>query len=85
MLSRQRTRRTKRQSARHTQVQQQQALAQVHQQVFAPAPDTQDLSPRQACGVDPQGPAQGFAQSHRDNACTSDACGKAQTGDFNLG
>jgi len=75
----------KRQGARHAQVQQQQALVQVDQQVLAATTNRPHLSPHQHVWLDAKRPAQRLAQAYRQNTCTGDAFGKAQTGNFNLG
>jgi hypothetical protein len=50
------------QPARHAQVQQQQALVQIHQQVLAAPAHAVDQAPRQGLGRHAQRPAQGLAQ-----------------------
>jgi tellurite resistance-related uncharacterized protein len=49
------------QTARHAQMQQEDAVVQIQQQVFAPATHAVHPLPDQLCGLTDQGPAQRFA------------------------
>lgn len=73
------------QTARHAQVQQQQALIQIEQQVLAPPANRPDLLAAQGLGLNTQWPAQGFAHAQHTDARTGNPVGKAQAGDFDFG
>ena len=66
-------------------MQQQQASAQVNQQVLSTPAHAKHLLPMQHVGLATQRPAQRFAHEDRADTCRSDAVGKAQTSDFYFG
>ena len=72
-------------AARHAQMHQQQAFAQVKQQVFAPAAHGQHTLAVQLQRLAAQRPAQGFTHPNSLNPRTRNAIGKTQAGDFNFG
>ncbi len=73
------------QAARHAEVDQQQALIEVEQQIFAAPTHLQHLAPLQRRRRYAQGPAQGLAHGGGLDAGAGDAVGKAQPGDFDFG
>ena len=78
-------RRPETQAAGHSQVQEQDALVQVEQQVFAAAPDPAHRTAHQELRFQAQRPAQGLAQAHGFDPCPRDAVGKTQACDFDFG
>ena len=72
-------------AAGHAQVNQQQALAEIEQQVFAPATHGQHMLANKLLRAATQRPAQRFTHGHGLDAGTGNAPGKAQAGDFNFG
>ena len=72
-------------AARHAQMYQQQAFAQVQQQVFATAAHAQHMLAVQLLYFAAQGPAQGFAHHGGRDAGACNAAGKAQAGHFDFG
>jgi hypothetical protein len=65
-------------------MQQQQAIAQVNQQVFATPAHVPHGLPDKALGLHTQRPAQGFAHADRNNGGTPDGIHKTQAGNFNF-
>ena len=73
------------QTAGHAQMQQQQAVVEVQQQIFAPAAHSVHPLPVQAGGATPQRPTQRLAQTDRLNSRAGNRRRKAQAGHFNFG
>ena len=69
-------------TARHAQVQQQNAAVHVQQQVLAAPAYLHNGLPHQHRWRHTQGPTQRFAHVQSQNACTCDPAGKTQPGDF---
>ena len=72
-------------AARHSKVHQEQARAQVEQQVLTAAAYGQHLLAVQLCRLAAQWPAKRLAHQRSFDVGTCDAIGKAQAGDFNFG
>ena len=64
---------------------QQQAVLQIHQQVFASPAYTRNLLAHQKLRITPQGPTQGLTYKNRLDVCASYTRRKAQAGDFDFG
>ena len=72
-------------AARHAQVNQQQAITQVDEQVFAAAAHRQHALADQLLGLAPERPSQGFSEGNCLNASAGNAACKAQARHFNFG
>jgi len=73
------------QAARHAQMQQQQAIAQIDQQVLAAAAHAAHRAPGQRLGRQAQRPAQRLAQARVQDACPRDGRCKRAARDFDFG
>ena len=72
-------------TARHAQMQQQQAMIQVEQQIFAAPPNAMNMLAAQGLHINTQGPAQRFAQPQPLDGSPCNAVGKTSARDFNFG
>jgi hypothetical protein len=73
------------QAAGHAQVNQQQALTELKDEVFAATFDAADRPTAERGEFTANGPAKRFAHGHLTNSCVLNSTGKTQASDFDFG